>query len=634
MLDEAVGQAKRTDLEAGIQCPAFGQQLQHMRAEAADRAFLDQNQNLVLAGEPHDQVLVERLGKARVGNRSRQAGCVQFVRRQQAFAQTAAKRQESDLGPLADHAALADLQNLSALRQVDADTLATRVAEGDRTLVIGGGRRHHVAQFRFVAGRHHHETRQAGEIGRVETASMGRAIGADQTGAVDRKADRQPLDGDIVHHLVVAALQEGRIDRAERLVAFRRHAGGEGHGMLFCDADIEGPLREGLAEEIQARPVGHGRRDCDDPLVVPRFLDKAFGKHACVARRIGLGLGLLAGDDVELGNAVILVSRVLRRRVALALAGDDVDQHRALMGVAHILQHGQQMVEIMAVDRADIVEAELLEHRPAGPEAPGVFLGPCGLLLEVTRQHLGQLLCGIAQGEVGPPGDETRQIGTHRADRRGDGHVVVVENDDQARVLGTRIVHRLVGHAGGHGAVADHRDDVVVAPLEIPRDGHAEPRGNRRRGVRSAEGVVFALGALGEAGQTAALAQGADAVPPTRQNLVRIALMADIPDQPVVRRVEDVMDRRRQLDHAEPCPEVSARHRDGVDHFRPQLVCKLAQVALRKLAKVARRTDGVEQRRFGAFVHGCDPRGSTRDTGGRSAPDRVAAMPVNTTMFT
>ena len=77
---------------------------------------------------------------------------------------------------------------------------------------------------------------------------MGRAVGADEAGAVHGKAHRQPLDRDIVHHLIVAALQEGRINRAERLVALGRKTCGERHRVLFGDADIEGALREYLLE--------------------------------------------------------------------------------------------------------------------------------------------------------------------------------------------------------------------------------------------------------------------------------------------------------------------------------------------------------------------------------------------------
>jgi len=51
--------------------------------------------------------------------------------------------------------------------------------------------------------------RQAAEISVIERAGMGRAVGADETGAVDRKADRQALNGHVVDDLVVSALQEG-----------------------------------------------------------------------------------------------------------------------------------------------------------------------------------------------------------------------------------------------------------------------------------------------------------------------------------------------------------------------------------------------------------------------------------------
>ena len=79
-------------------------------------------------------------------------------------------------------------------------------------------------EFGLVGRRHDDEARQAAEIGDVERAGMGRAVGADQPGAVDREAHRQVLDRDVVHDLVVGALQEGRIDRAERLVALGRQA--------------------------------------------------------------------------------------------------------------------------------------------------------------------------------------------------------------------------------------------------------------------------------------------------------------------------------------------------------------------------------------------------------------------------
>jgi len=52
------------------------------------------------------------------------------------------------------------------------------------------------------------------------------------------------------------------------------------------------------------------------------------------------------------------------------------------------------------------------------------------------------------------------------------------------------------------------------------------------------EGVVFAFGAFGEAGQAAALAQRADTVTPAGEDLVRIGLVADVPNESVVGGVE------------------------------------------------------------------------------------------------
>ena len=131
--------------------------------------------------------------------------------------------------------------------------------------------RDHVHQFGLVGGRHDDEIGQAAEIGDVERAGMGRAVGADQAGAVDREAHRQALDRHVVHDLVVAALQEGRIDRAERLVALGRKAGGEGHRMLLGDADVEGALGEGLVEDVDAGAGRHRGGDADDLVVLLRL---------------------------------------------------------------------------------------------------------------------------------------------------------------------------------------------------------------------------------------------------------------------------------------------------------------------------------------------------------------------------
>jgi hypothetical protein len=122
--------------------------------------------------------------------------------------------------------------------------------------------------------------------------------------------------------------------------------------------------------------------------------------------------------------------------------------------------------------------------------------------------------------------------------------------------------------------------------------------------MRGAEGIVAALGALGEAGQASALAQRADAVAPAGENLVRVGLMPDVPDQPVARGVEHMMQRHRQLDHAEPGAQVTARHRHRINGLAPQLVGELSEVSLRQPPQVLRRLDLVQQWRLRSLGHG------------------------------
>ena len=111
-----------------------------------------------------------------------------------------------------------------------------------------------------------------------------------------------------------------------------------------------------------------------------------------------------------------------------------------------------------------------------------------------------------------------------------------------------------------------------------------------------AERVVLAFGAAGEAREPVLLAQGADAVAAAGQHLVRIGLVANVPDQPVIGSIEHGMERHRQFDHAEPGAEMPAGHRNGVDDFGAQFAGKLAQVVARQRLEVRRGGDLVEQR--------------------------------------
>jgi hypothetical protein len=397
-------------------------------------------------------------------------------------------------------------------------------------------------------------------------------------GAVDGEADGQLLDRHVVDHLVIAALQEGRVERAERLHPGRGHAGAERHRVLLGNADIEAAAREALGEEVEAGAFGHRGGDRDDALIALGFADQALGEDLGVGRRVRGRLLLGAGHHVELADAVVLVGGGLGGGVTLALLRQRVDEDRP--GAARLgdPEDRDEALHVVPVDRADIGEAEFLEKRATDGHALHEFPGAAGAVLERGGQELHGFLGGGAQILERLAGVETGEVLRHGADRRSDRHLVVVQDDEEPLFHVAGVVHGLIGHAGGHGAVADHADHVADARgAEIACHGEAEAGGDRCGGVRRSEGIVLAFVTLGEAREAAGGAERANAVAAAGQDLVGIALMSHVPDQLVLGRVEDGVDRHGQLDNAEAGAEVAAGDGDRRDRLGSQLVSDPAE---------------------------------------------------------
>ena len=151
---------------------------------------------------------------------------------------------------------------------------------------------------------------------------------------------------------------------------------------------------------------------------------------------------------------------------------------------------------------------------------------------------------------------------------------------------------RLERHAGRHRAIADDRDHAAIFTELRGRDGHAERGADRSARMTDAEGVVLALGATGKGREAAALLDGVQLVAPAGQHLVRIGLVAHVPDDAVVRGVEDIMQSDRQLDRAEPGGEMSAPRAHALDEELAQLLCQRSKFSSRQLAQICRRVDG------------------------------------------
>ena len=121
------------------------------------------------------------------------------------------------------------------------------------------------------------------------------------------------------------------------------------------------------------------------------------------------------------------------------------------------------------------------------------------------------------------------------------------------------LVDGLEGDPAGQRPVADDRDDVPVGSVAAAHRLLDPDRvADRRRGVAGAHDVVLGLLDRAERRQAVVLADRVQLVAAAGQHLVRIGLVADVPEDLVVGGVEQRVQRDGDLARAEVGAEVAA----------------------------------------------------------------------------
>ena len=250
-----------------------------------------------------------------------------------------------------------------------------------------------------------------------------------------------------------------------------------------------------------------------------------FGsKSASFTMRVGEDLGVgaaaqrlgLAGLGIVGTEAVKLLLLLHGRLEALALLGEHMQQHGTIL-LLEKLEGLDQRGDVVAVDRAEVLQAQFLED-DAGPQhALGDLFGLARHAQRRLAAHFLHELAGAVVQIVEPrAGDDLVQVAGNGADVLVDGPLVIVEDHDQALGVVGDVVQGLVGDPAGEGRVAGDGDDVFLAARLVAGHGHAERRGERRAGVAGAVAIVRAFGAQHEPVQAARSAYGVEAAPGAR----------------------------------------------------------------------------------------------------------------------
>ena len=116
-----------------------------------------------------------------------------------------------------------------------------------------------------------------------------------------------------------------------------------------------------------------------------------------------------------------------------------------------------------------------------------------------------------------------------------------------------------------------------------------------------AERIEGAFAAAGETGQAVFLAQAAHPVTPSRQDLVGIALVADVPDDGVAGSCEYRMNGNCEFDHAQARAQMATGFGYHPEGLRAQFLCQATECVVIHFLQVVRGSHLVEQRGGDAF---------------------------------
>src|SRR6476661_2684856 len=192
------------------------------------------------------------------------------------------------------------------------------------------------------------------------------------------------------------------------------------------------------------------------------------------------------------------------------------------------------------------------------------------------------------------------QVISDRAHVFCDRPLVVVEHDDETLGMRFDIVERFVADSTGERGIARDYDNVFIAAAQIPSHSHAETSGKRRPSMTGPVAIVFAFRPQKKSVEALELSHRMKTIEAAGKNLMDVALMTDVHDKAVSRRIEDTMQSDGQFDHAEVRSEMPAGLGEDLDQLIAYFLRELRQILFTKRFDVGWRTDSIEQtfRRF------------------------------------
>ena len=285
---------------------------------------------------------------------------------------------------------------------------------------------------------------------------------------------------------------------------------------------------------------------------------------------------------------------------AFSLDCAQVQQARALH-VADVAQHPHYFYDIVAVERPEIADIKSFEYvlLPHEQRLETVVEAQYGAALPVAHEPepTQYAVHAVAQAVVCLGGGEVGEVGVERTHVAVDAHVVVVEHDEQIVWRDRSIIDAFESEASADRGIADDCHDIagLFVGVDAGSYGHAESGADGVGRMAGRESVVFALGRIGKAAQTAEFAVGVESIAASCENLVPVGLMAHIPYEAVVRGIEYIVEGHGKFHRTHARCEVTGIDSAFPDKKLTDFSAHLRKRFHRKASQIGRRVDRFKQ---------------------------------------
>ena len=413
----------------------------------------------------------------------------------------------------------------------------------------------------------------------IEYTLMGFPVRTNDACSVDSKYHMEVFHANIVDQLVISPLQEGGIHRKDRGDAAFCQPCRKCCAMLFRNGNIKEAFRESLLEFLEACTATHSRRNAGNLWIL--FAD--FQHFITKNRRpafAALGKGF-ACFQIKGRNTMIIPGTFLRMRVAFALDRLHMDENRTVHFL-YAFEHFDQIGQIMSIYRANVFEAHLLKQRTSGQQHFGFITYMLQCLISAfpnDRYVISELLYRFLPATILLTGTKIIQMLAHCPYIGIDGHLIIIQNNNQSGMVSAGIIHGFIRQTACHGTIPNDSNHMFLTTHQVSCFCQTQCCRNRCGAVSCRKGITITFIGFWEAAETIQLTQGVKTVFSARQNLMDICLMAYIPYDFIRREVKTIFQSHRQFHHAQIRRQMTAGLGNLLQKELPQFLAEEFQLA-------------------------------------------------------